>query len=346
MDAVDDVWAVFSDAKLLRDKEELEELEQLEPDSFIKAISFPDISKATADGDSCLSCGEPFNDERIYEGFLICTNCGRVKEAFIDTSAEWRCFNTSNGKDVSSVRCGEAANSLLPGTQLNTYIGGKDKRLQRVHQWSNLTRDEKNLHEIYKRFEQIGISNNLSKSIVYAASDLYSKLYTEMERQNLGVKRCNVRQGLIAACLFCACKQMNCAREKKEIAEMLGNTTKIATKGWNKFLDIMGDEYRRMPPLKPEDFVDRFAQYVDVPFQYHHRLTEVVRYISALDTFADNTPTSVTCACIYFISIEYDLKITKEDIHKHCKSSNIIITKTYQKILPFKEDLLELLKFL
>lgn len=343
----EDIWAVYKDAKLL-----LEETDESVTDKTGRSGSCSNIDTITgritntSNRDTCVACGAIFDNESVYEGFLVCTNCGRVKEAFIDSSAEWRCFNTANGKDISSVRCGEAANTLLPGTQLNTFIGGKDKRLQRVHQWSNLTRDEKNLHEIYKRFEQIGTANNLSKSIICTASELYSKLYNEMERQNLGVKRCNVRQGLIAACLFCACKQLNAAREKKEIADMLGNTTKIATKGWNKFLDIMGDEYRRMPPLKPEDFVDRFSRYVEVPYQYQYKLSEVVRYVSALDVFADNTPTSVTCACIYFISVEYDLKITKEDIHKHCKSSNIIITKTYQKILTFKPEILALLKTL
>lgn len=334
MNDVDNMWAIFSDAKQQHDHELHQENQNIE--NFLKEQN----GKVAI----CISCGEEVVDQHVSDGFLVCTNCGVVQDSFIDSSAEWRCFsNASGGKDVSGVRCGDVANSLLPGTQLNTYIGGKDKRLQRVHQWTNLSSKERNLHQIYKEFEQIGMTNNLSKLIVSSAADLYSKLYTEMENKNCGVKRCNVRQGLKAACLYFACKQLSVPRERKEIADMLGNTTKIVTKGCNSFLDIMGGDYVKMDPFKPEDFVARFSQMLSIPYQYQHKLEAVVEYVASLDILADNTPTSVTSACIYFISIEYELGLTKDEIHEKCGSSQIIITKTYNKILPFREDILKIL---
>ncbi len=289
----------------------------------------------------CAECGEDFVNQYISDGFLVCTGCGLVKDVFIDSNAEWRCFSTSVGaKDVSGVRCGEAASSLLPGTQLNTYIGGKDKRLQRMHQWNNVSAKERNLHQIFKEFEQIGFSNNLSKSIVNTSFELYSKLYTEMENQNSGVKRCNVRQGLKAACIFFACKQLEVPRERKEIADMLHTTTKIVTKGCNSFMDIMGGDYVKMEPFKPNDFVTRFSQVLNIPYQHQLRLRAIVTYVSSLKELSDNTPPSVTSACVYFLSTHFKLDISKSDIHEKCGSSQIIITKTYNKIVPHKEDIL------
>jgi len=291
----------------------------------------------------CTGCGAAYDDTQISDGFLVCNECGLVKDVLIDSQAEWRCFNTSTGaKDVSGVRCGDTASNILPGTQLNTYFG-KSSKLQRIHQWNNLTPRERNLHQIYKEFEQIGSSHALPKPVVLAATELYNKLYTEMENKNCGVKRCNVRHGLKAACLYFACKQLETPRERKEIAEMVGNTTKIVTKGCNSFLDIMGEEFIQMEPFKPEDFVTRFSLLVGFPYSIQLKLKNLVLYVSALESLADNTPTSVTSACIYFISQEMKLGITKEAIHRKCGSSNVIITKTYGKITPYREELLRFL---
>lgn len=292
----------------------------------------------------CTNCNTSLIKELINDGFLVCTGCGTVQNVFIDSSAEWRCFNTDNGKDLSGVRCGDIANTLLPGTQLNTFIGGKDKRLQRVHQWNNLSAKERNLHQIFKEFEHIGNIHNLPKGIIAFAADLYRRLYIEMENKNCGVKRCNVRQGLKSACLYFACKQMNIPRERKEIAEMLGSTIKVVTKGCNSFLDIMGGDFVKMDPFKPEDFVARFCQLLDIPYYYQSKLETIVKYVAKLDILSDNTPTSVASACVYFLSIEFSLAITKDDIHEKCGSSQIIITKTYNKIQVFREKILDNLK--
>jgi transcription initiation factor TFIIIB Brf1 subunit/transcription initiation factor TFIIB len=232
----------------------------------------------------------------------------------------------------------------LPGTQLNTFVGGKDKRLQRVHQWNNLTPKERNMHQVYREFEQIGHTHRLGKAVVNAATQLYSRLYTEMENKNCGVKRCNVRQGLKAACLYFTCKQLNTPRERKEIAEMMGNTTRIVTKGCNSFLDIMGGDFIRMEPFTPRDFVERFCLLLGISYPMQRRLEVIVEYVSTLESLVDNTPTSVTSACIYFLSREYNLKISKETIHKTCGSSQIIITKTFSKIVPHASEIQELLK--
>jgi|SRR6478609_2392747 len=310
----------------------------------VRADIVQHIQQQKSKSDCCSECGAVLDESNISDGFLVCGECGLVNDIHIDSNAEWRCFsNASGAKDTSGVRCGETASSLLPGTQLNTFIGGKDKRLQRVHQWNNLTPKERNLHQIYKEFEQIGQTHTLSKNVISAATELYNRLYTEMENKNYGVKRCNVRQGLKAACLYFACKQMDTPRERKEIAEMVGNTTKIVTKGCNSFLDIMGGEFLHMEPFKPEDFVTRFSLSIGLPYPYQLKLQKIVHFVAELDSLADNTPTSVTAACIYFLSAHFDLGITKEDIHQKCGSSVVIITKTYSKIIPHTDNIMSLL---
>jgi transcription initiation factor TFIIB len=326
----DDDWS-----KILAMKDE-EHTEKISIEKYLKSQKQRDVI--------CAECGEGVFEQHFSDGFEVCLNCGVVKEGIIDNSAEWRCFtNSAGGKDYSNVRCGDAASALFPETQLNTYIGGRDKRLQRVHQWTNLTPKERNLHQIYKEFEQIGTNNRLGKNVIGCAADFYSQLYSEMENQNCGVKRCNVRQGLKAACLYFACKRMNTPRERKEIAEMLKTSTKIVTKGCNSFLDIMGGDFIKMDPFKPQDFVERFSQALDIQYPMQKKLERVVEYVAGLDELADSTPTSVTAACIYFLAVEQGLDITKGDLHEKCGSSEVIVGKMYSKFEPHREEMLKVI---
>lgn len=325
MSTVDDIWSIYEQVKI-SDNEEKN-----------KMITDRNIANFR----TCKGCSQLLSEQHVSDGFLVCTNCGLVKESFIDMNAEWRCFNNVNGgKDTSSIRCGDAASTLLPGTQLNTFIGGKDRRLQRIHQWNNMSSKERNLFQIHKEFEALGAIHNLSKNTVACASELYNKLHIEMEKRNHGVKRCNVRQGLKAACIYHACKKNNDPREKKEIAEMLGNTTKTVTTGCHSFLDIMGEEYIKLEPFTALDFVTRFSQKLSISYKYEVILKQIIEYLSTLNILTESTPTNIASASIFFLSQIYSLGITKEEIHKQCGSSKIIIGKMYNKINAYKHEIM------
>ena len=313
---------------------------QKREESEIRASISKHLREQKEKANVCNECGAAFDEDAVSNGYLVCRECGLVKDVHIDFQAEWRCFNTSSGgKDLSGVRCGDPTSNLTPGAQLNTYIGGKDKRLQRVHQWNNMSPQERKMHEIFKEFDQIGQSHSLSRPLVSAATDLYNKLYTEMENQNCGVKRCNVRQGLKAACLYFACKQMNTPREKKEIAIMVDTTTKIVTKGCNFFLDIMGEQYIHMEPFRPEDFVTRFSLLLGISYPSQLKLKKIVEYAADLSELTDVTPTCVTAACVYFLSHIYEMDFSKEDICDKCSVSQTILTKTYNVLLAHKDQI-------
>ena len=328
----DEIWKLFHHIK-----EEKEDLLKVSGVNGGGNRQFNVLHPAKKKSNVCDYCKTPILENYVSDGYIICTTCGVVNDTFIDSTAEWRCFNTVNGRDTSNIRCGGVANTLLPGTQLNTLIGGSDKRLQRIHQWTNLSSRERTLHQVHKEFEHIGFMNSIPKTIISTAIELYTQLYTVMENKNCGIKRCNIRHGLKAACLYFACKQLNTPRERKEIANLIGSTTKVVTKGCNLFQDIMGKDFIQIEPFKPEDFVSRFAQSLNVPFNHIDTLVNIVKFVSSFDILSDNTPTSITCACILFLSNECDLNITKEEIHDKCGNSQIIIVKTFNKLLPFRD---------
>ena len=156
----DDIWRMFDKAVQIREEETAVSNNEIEND-----IS-NHIKTQKQRTDVCSGCGEMMvTNQSVTDGFIACDNCGLVKKSYIEALTPMEMFNTaSGGKDLSGVRCGDPASSLLPGTQLNTFVGGKRQAVtKRRHQWNNLTPRERNMHQIYKEFDAIGQKHKLSK---------------------------------------------------------------------------------------------------------------------------------------------------------------------------------------
>jgi transcription initiation factor TFIIIB Brf1 subunit/transcription initiation factor TFIIB len=160
-----------------------------------------------------------------------------------------------------------------------------------------------------------------------------------LEKKNYGIKRCNVRLGLKAACFYFAFKKTDFPREKKEIADLMGYDIKIVTKGCNAFLDIMGGEYVKMNPFHATDFIKRFSLVMNLSHEDQERLWKIVEFISQKTEFIDISPANITSGCIYFISLHSKLGINKKMIHQKCGTSQTVISKTFLNINNYKDEI-------
>lgn len=247
----------------------------------------------------CPECKEPIDKQSINNGYIVCDRCGGVLNAFIDTAAEWRTFS-GNSKGQDQARCSESKNPLLPDSfKMNTYIGDGPRRLQRVHQWNNMSTRERMLHQMNKEFEEVTQSNGLPTVVYKSMCEYYYAVYNGLDERNYGVKKCNVREGLKAACVFYACKQHRVPREIKEIAKMLNMPRKVVTQGCNLFAEVMGDEFMKQAPFKPMDFAERYCAALGFSFQMTKIVKEMLEWLESRRLMHENTPPSVTAAVIY-----------------------------------------------
>ena len=282
--------------------------------------------------EKCKGCEESITEFIISDGYFVCSNCGTVSDIHVDTNAEWRCFNDApGGKDLSVVRCGVSDD----GTNLNTYICGKDKKMQRVHHWNTVNVKEKLLQEVHAEYQTIGEKYGLMKTVVGTATHLYSTLCSILEDNNQGVKRCNVRLGIKTACMFYACRQMGVSRDKKEIATMFNLSPKIVTKGCNMFLDTMGPEFIKMSTFKASDFIPRFCELLGISQHHQEELLKIVDVIVTSGVLNENTPISISCGAIYWLSGVKKLRITKDRIFTSCGSSPVVIKKVADLIAAY-----------
>jgi transcription initiation factor TFIIIB Brf1 subunit/transcription initiation factor TFIIB len=204
--------------------------------------------------------------------------------------------------------------------------------------WNVLPLRDRHLYQIKEEFEKIGELKILSKEIIFTAINLYTDLYTEIEKKKYGAKKINIRVGLKSACLYFACKKLNVPREKKEISEIFKHHIKYVTKGCNIFLDVMGEQYIKMEPFKAIDFIPRFTNLLGIN-KYQDTILSIVNFLCEKDSFVDMTPSNVACTSIYFINLYLNLGLTKQVLSKKCGTSVIIITKLYNNMLQYNNEL-------
>lgn len=266
-----------------------------------------------------------------------CPKCGLFLEQMIDNSAEWRNYSDEVSKD--NIRCSVVINKLLPQSSKGTIMlstnttNNKMRRSQKVHSWSAMTYKERCLNNIFKDISLRSLNGHILSNITKLAHEYY-KIISELH-----VARGVMRKGLIAACLFMACKKQGVPRTCQEIAEIFQIDDKWVTKGNKKFTELWnltGNEpitYKE--DCQSQDYLARFCSNL---IEEHSELLEVSRKISNIckknDLLSQNTPISIAASSIYIATIHLNIKdkISRNEIATAAKTSQVTISKCYKEM--------------
>ena len=186
----------------------------------------------------CPQCREtpPNIVEEFSAGDIICASCGLVLQSHIvDTRSEWRTFSNDdqNGDDPS--RVGDAANPLYEGNQLSTAISySPDQRSRDLNRAQGKSTNEKTTKQLSAAFKQI---DDLCANYQFGSNvaDFTKHLYklTDQSKQFKGKSQ----DGIIAGCIFIACRHCEVPRTFKEIMHLtkvpkkeIGRTFKLLEK--------------------------------------------------------------------------------------------------------------------
>ena len=73
---------------------------------------------------ACVNCNHIDLYFDLNKGYNVCTNCGTINNKILDTNAEWRYYNSDDGK-IDPSRCGCPSNPYLPKSSLGTMSAPK-----------------------------------------------------------------------------------------------------------------------------------------------------------------------------------------------------------------------------
>ena len=252
----------------------------------------------------------------------------------ISLNAEWKYYG-NNSSDPT--RCGMPVNTLLPESSVGSTVSFNNNsasmnQIRRYQQWQGMPYKERSLYKVFTEITEICKKNNIPNIIINEAKSLYS-IVSETK-----ISRGSNRKGIIAACVFYACKECNVPRSTKEIAEIFNLESTVMTKGCKKCQEIIAmnkmnkKRVLNTVSIKPEDFIKRFCNRLNLTQEDTEKINKIC--IISLDNniISENTPPSIASGCIYYLIKKKDIDISKKEISDICKISEVTINKCCKKL--------------
>ena len=290
----------------------------------------------------CMDC-KSYN--LIYnDGQNSCGNCGVMQEKILSQEAEYRFYGSSDSRDTNPARVGMPTNMLLPESSMGSliqkraYDNSAIKRMVQYNSWNQMPYKERSLYKICCKIAAKGKAAGLPKIITDRAKELYSIV------KKVNISRGDNREGLIAACVWHACKDLNVPRSTKEIAHIFDIKLHDMTRGVKYFrenwrLANKNNDTICLDSSNPINFIERYCSPLGVPVEIKH-IVEFVSVNAIIKSLVDdNTAPSIAAGAIFLTCSVCDKNITKKDVASACKISEVTISKCYKKLYSHRLDL-------
>ena len=276
---------------------------------------------------------------------IVCKNCGTIDSMSFDTSAEWRYYGTDDNKYIDPTRCGLPTNELLPESSLGSIVSYKYdesydmKKIRNYHGWNAMPYKERSLYNVFDSIQLRAINSGIPSCIIEEAKIMYKSI---SETQ---ISRGSNRKGIIASCIYKACKLKNVPRSAKEIADIFQLNVTNMTRGCKKFDEIMNINKKNNDNITlansdSNNFVKRFCSYLNIADDIYEICKFVCKSAEKYYLVSENTPPSIAAGSIYLVCNILKINISKKDISKSCKISEVTISKCYKRLYKYHQYLL------
>jgi transcription initiation factor TFIIB len=318
-----------------------EQEERAEVDAQQDQVEFNGDELVTKKFFICKTCNEEVKDPIVDEGKKVCRECGSIICDNITFAPEFRFYGNENGGGEDNVRCGIPFNPMLPKSSMGTIImagsfhGDEMKRIKRYHNWNVMPYDERSRYHVFDKISNICIRNGIPQRILHEAQALYIQI-----SQN-SITRGSKRRGIIAGCLYYACKNIGFPRNAKEIAKMFDINNSEMRAGCKYFQEIMTtndivegrNKVQAMSCSTPKDFIPRYCSHLNISDKMFIDLAIIIseRAVKS-EIVSENTPPSIACGVIYLLSELLRLGNDIKTIHEKCDISVVTINKCFKNL--------------
>lgn len=290
--------------------------------------------------DSCPECGAVNFIEDYAKGMIYC-ECGQVLDYVFDNGVERRNYD---GDDNDNAKSGMVHNRLLPQSSLGTTVTAKG-RLKKLHIWNAMPYKERSDNVMFKRIREVCVANNIVKKIETDAQILCKRVSGTVHTGGTSkgkfiITRGFNRSGIVAGCLFIACRRNDETRAVKEIAFYFDICEKDVNKGIRSMLDILDDDniIKDIGTSKVIHFVQRKCDELHIKNKHTSIAKTIANNIDKLNIASNHTTYSLAAASILLMAVMNGLKtITKKKLSESfCGLSDVTIGKTYNQIKDLK----------
>ena len=293
---------------------------------------------------SCSMCGSENFVEDYAKGMVYC-KCGNTIETMLfDSNVSGR---VGDGEENDMFRGGIIHNKLLPQSSLGTR-GIARGRIKKLHIWVAMPYKERSDNIMFKKIHIVCQKYKIYRKIEDDAKIMCKRMSGTKHKtgKNTGktiITRGFNRSGIVAACLFIACRRNDETRSVKEIAHYFGIAEKDVNKGIRSLLSILDDDdiVNDIGTSKVVHFIRRKCNELSVQNKHAHTAYVIANNIDKLNIGSNHTTYSLAAACILLTADIYHLEnITKKRLSTtFCGLSDVTIGKTYNQIKDLGEIL-------
>jgi len=268
----------------------------------------------------CPSCGVKIILTDQNTGELFCGKCGLViSDKIIDMSAEWRSFSNEGGTDPT--RTGAPTSLTMHDRGLSTVIGTINKdasgkplstsmksSIERLRTWDSRSQtqssSDKNLRQALNEMSKLKDKLALTDAVIEKASYIYRK---SLERK---LVRGRSIQGLVAACLYAACRNTETPRTIQDIS----NGMNIRKKDIARCYRLVFRELElKMPVVDPVKGVSRIASIAKLNEKTKRKAIQILNQAKDTGLAAGKDPMGIAAAALYLACISTgEIKSQKE----------------------------------
>lgn len=276
--------------------------------------------------------------EDFSSGDLICQDCGLVVgDRIIDTRSEWRSFTNDEGGDDPS-RVGGPSNPLLDSDQLDTIVSKKDggtglaRDLSRLQNRGSVKQSDRILINAFRVIGTMCDRIGLPKVICDRAKQLFKKVEDEK------IMKGRANDGIIASCIYIACRQERVPRTFKEISSLTLVPKKDIGRCYKTLAPLLE---QKMGVVSTEDFMARFCSHLNLNTEVQRCATLIARKANELGLLAGKSPLSVAAAGIFLITQLFPQhKKAPRDISFVAGVSESTIRSTYRDLYDHRHQLI------
>lgn len=311
----------------------------------------------------CVNCNSLDLVINEKNGYSVCQECGVINKEIVDKNYD---KTNSNKKDVSG---------MMNGTNNGILISNGNYRLKMSQMWNYASYKETMLKSVLSQIDGYCNSNGIPKSISDNAKILYKNISETkyLDGKNKGkniIFRAINRKSVIAACIFIGSKLSGNPRTLKEIAEIFKLDPTVITNGCKNFFKYIRNSNvtYMINPTQPIDFIKRYYDEIknideddnekelqETLYKLHNEtniklsklnendfnnIKKILDNINSLDLASDHQSISIASSTLYLYSILNKKNISKKKLSQIFKISEVTITKTFRKIYPFKNIIL------
>ena len=242
-------------------------------------------------------------------GELICGICGFVvNDKLEDTGAEWRSFAND---ETNRARAGAGTSITMHDMGLSTIIGAVNKdstgkplsasmksSIERLRTWDSRTQAhssaDRNLRQALNEMDKLKDKLALGDAVVEKAAYIYRKA---MEKK---LVRGRSIQGLVAACLYAACRNTETPRTLDDVAKGINIRRKDVARCYRL---IFRELELKMPVVDPVKGVSRIASIAELSEKTKRKAVAILDKAKKLGIVAGKDPMGIAAAALYLACI-------------------------------------------